>query len=89
MGSGRDARIFSEKGLKVYGIDFCSELITISRKNAPLATFKVMDIEEMNFQEASFDGVWSACSLGHLPKNSFPEVLLTINKILKKGAIFI
>ncbi|STX52155.1 methyltransferase [Legionella busanensis] len=87
-GSGRDAKIFSEKGFTVTGIDFCPELLAIAKEHAPLATFKIMDIEELSFSESSFDGVWSACSLGHIPKNVLPEILMTINKILKKGGYF-
>ncbi|MBA3536983.1 MAG: methyltransferase domain-containing protein [Tatlockia sp.] len=35
-GSGRDAKIFSNMGANVLGIDFCSNHIEIAKKNAPL-----------------------------------------------------
>lgn len=87
-GSGRDAKIFTDKGLEVIGIDFCSNLIDIAKNHAPLAQFQLMDIEEMDFSPNSFDGAWAACSLLHIAKKSFPEVLQKINHILKKDAIF-
>ena len=34
-GSGRDAKIFSDRGFKVTGIDLSEKMINISRKNCP------------------------------------------------------
>lgn len=81
-GSGRDAQLFSTMGAEVLGIDFSSNLIDIAQQYAPLAQFHVMDMERMNFPEASFDGAWAACSLGHLPKKSLPAVLKKIHSLL-------
>ena len=87
-GSGRDAKLFTEFGASVLGIDFSSNLIDIAKKTAPLAEFQVMDIETMNLPIASFDGVWAACSLGHITKNLFPEVLKNIHAMLKENGYF-
>lgn len=82
-GSGRDAKIFTKRGVKVVGIDFCPSLIAIAKTNAPLAEFCVMDIEEMAFPPGSFDGAWAAASLSHLPKNALPAVFKKIHTLLK------
>jgi SAM-dependent methyltransferase len=82
-GSGRDAKIFSEHGLQVCGIDFSPNLIEIAKKQAPCAEFHVMDIEEMTFPSLSFDGAWAGASLLHLPKKIFPGVLRKIYSLLK------
>src|SRR4029077_5220623 len=74
-GSGRDAKIFTEMGVDVTGIDFCSRLIEIATKKAPIAKFQLMDIEALSFPDCSFDGVWAAMSLGHIPKKILPAVL--------------
>jgi ubiquinone/menaquinone biosynthesis C-methylase UbiE len=87
-GSGRDAKIFSNMGADVLGIDFCSNLIDIANKSAPLSEFQVMDFETMNFPAASFDGAWSACSLGHSSKEAFPDVLKRIHLLLKENGYF-
>lgn len=87
-GSGRDAKIFTEKGVDVLGIDFCSNLIEIAKKNAPLAEFQVMDIETLDFPDASFDGVWAAASLLHIPKIVLPDVFKKIHAILKENGYF-
>lgn len=87
-GSGRDAKVFTEKGIKVVGIDFCSNLIEIAKATAPLADFHVMDMESLTFPPRSFDGVWSASSLHHLPKKNIPAVLKQIHALLKDGGYF-
>ncbi|WP_195155549.1 class I SAM-dependent methyltransferase [Candidatus Protochlamydia phocaeensis] len=87
-GSGRDAKIFTEKGVKVIGIDFCSELIEIAKATAPLAEFQIMDIEEMAFSDETFEGAWAGCSLLHISKNRFLSVLKTIHAALKEKGCF-
>lgn len=47
-----------------------------------------MDIENLQFPEASFDGVWSVTSLLHIPKFKLPDVLRGIDKILRPRGIF-
>ncbi len=87
-GSGRDAKIFTEMGLSVLGVDFCENLIDIAKNNAPLAKFEVLDIETATFAPASFDGVWACCSLLHIPKKTLPDVLKKIYSMLKEGGCF-
>jgi len=87
-GSGRDAKIFSEKGAKVVGIDYCSNLLDIACNTAPLAEFLEMDIEELSFPECSFDGVWAATSLSHIPKAMLSAVLKNIHLLLKDKGYF-
>jgi ubiquinone/menaquinone biosynthesis C-methylase UbiE len=87
-GSGRDAKLFNNMGVNVVGIDFSSNLLEIAKEHAPLSTFKLMDMETMDFPQATFDGVWAACSLGHIPKSHLPQVLNKINYILKDKGYF-
>jgi len=89
-GSGRDAKIFSDKGIEVLGIDFCSNLIKIAKEHAPLAKFKLMDIENISLPDASFHGIWSACSLGHIAKNNLPTHLQKLHQLLiDKGYFYL
>lgn len=87
-GSGRDAKIFTDKGVSVTGIDFCPNLLEIAKGKAPLAEFRLMDVEELAFPPGSFDGAWAACSLIHIPKKSFPKVLKKIHSLLKPDGVF-
>lgn len=87
-GSGRDSKIFTEHGLSVHGIDFCTNLIAIAKMTAPLAEFQVQDIEEVHFPDGSFDGVWACCALSHIPKKKLPSVLKNIHELLKENGHF-
>lgn len=87
-GSGRDAKIFTEGGLNVLGIDFCQNLLDIAKVNAPLAEFQIVDIETMTFTPSSFDGAWAGCALCHISKTKLPSVLKNIHCLLKENGYF-
>jgi len=89
-GSGRDAKIFSEKGYEVIGIDLSNKLLEIAQKEAPLTNFRQMDMRELMFENEIFGGVWAVASLLHLPKKDIPRCLNECNRVLKKeGIIYI
>lgn len=87
-GAGRDASYFISKDFSVTGIDFSEKLIDIARKKVPKGKFLVMDFEELEFTENSFDGAWASASLLHMPKERLLSVLIKINSVLKKGGLF-
>lgn len=87
-GSGRDAKIFTEQGLSVLGVDFSENLIDIAKVNAPLAEFQRLDIETMTFPPSSFDGAWAGCTLCHIPKKILPSVLQKIHFLLNENGYF-
>jgi SAM-dependent methyltransferase len=87
-GSGRDAKIFQSMGAEVIGIDFCASLLEIAKAHAPSVDFQLMDIEELDFPEETFDAVWAASSLLHLPKSVLPHVLARIHAILEEDGYF-
>ncbi|MGD9590966.1 MAG: class I SAM-dependent methyltransferase [Candidatus Berkiella sp.] len=84
-GSGRDAKIFSDHGAKVTGIDFSQSMLEIAKKHSPTSNFLLMDIENMTFEAATFDAAWAACSLMHIPKSNFVTVLQKIHLFLKES----
>lgn len=87
-GSGRDAKIFSEKGLHVTGIDICPNLLKIAQKNAPLAAFIPMDMEEITLPKNWFDCAWASSSLPHIAKDAILTVFQNIHAVLKEGGYF-
>lgn len=87
-GSGRDARIMSEMGFKVIGVDFSKKLIEIAKREAPSVEFHVMDIDQLLFEASSFDGIWASASLLHIPKENISPILKKIRAILKPNGIF-
>lgn len=89
-GPGRDAKIFSDHGIEVVGIDFSPNMIQIAKQNAPNCSFHIMDIEAIAFSSETFDGVWANCALLHIPKKNVHLVLRKIYAILKsKGSLYL
>lgn len=86
-GSGRDARVFTERGYRVIGIDLSEKLLEIAKKNAPNAEFKLMDIADVDFSDESFNGIWNVASLLHVPKEEAPNVIGGFYRTLKKGGL--
>ncbi len=86
-GPGRDARIFSEEGYQVVGVDLSPKMIKMARAVAPKAKFKVMDFLHLDFEEKSFDAVWFNAGLLCVEKKHAKKILISIHKILKDGGI--
>ena len=85
-GSGDHALYFSQQGLDVTCIDLSPEMIKLC-KEKDLKAF-VMDIENLEFEANSFNGIWAVTSLIHIPKSKILKVLEKINIILKEKGIF-
>lgn len=89
-GPGRDAKVFSDHGFEVVGIDFSFKMIEAAQQSVPHGVFYVMDIETLAFPAETFDGAWANCALLHVPKQNIPFVLHKIYTILKpKGSFYL
>lgn len=84
-GSGDHSYYFLQNGLDVSAIDISDEMIKICKQKG-LNAF-VMDIEDLKFDDKSFDGIWSVTSLLHIPKSELPRVIDKMYKILKDNGI--
>lgn len=89
-GPGRDAKVFSDAGYEVVGIDLSPNMVEAAKQNVPKGTFVVMDIEAMDFPKESFDGIWASCVLLHVPKKSLSTIFGMIFLMLKpKGSLYL
>lgn len=85
-GSGRDAKIFLERGYRITAIDASPEL-------ARLATAfigqrcEVISFQEIDFRE-EFDGIWACASILHVPKREMQDVTGRLSRALKGGGAF-
>ncbi|TCK56472.1 2-polyprenyl-3-methyl-5-hydroxy-6-metoxy-1,4-benzoquinol methylase [Flavobacterium sp. 90] len=86
-GPGHHALFFSNNDFSVTGIDLSSEMIELAKKASVKSNFKIMDILTLDFQKASFDGIWASASLLHIPKNKITPVLQKLKEILIKDGI--
>lgn len=83
-GSGRDTKVFLEKGYEVYAIDGSKELcVRASQYIGQRVMCKLFS--ELDFKN-KFDGIWACASLLHLPKNELREVLKKIVEACKPNA---
>ncbi|MFW9999853.1 MAG: class I SAM-dependent methyltransferase [Candidatus Hermodarchaeota archaeon] len=90
LGSGTGlpyAKLLTEKGFDVLGIDLSSEMIKISKKNVPSAKFKEMSMTDLNFKN-EFDGIFSSYSMLLLNPKLFKETARKIVQALKTGGLF-
>ena len=87
-GSGDHALYFKGQGLDVTCIDLSEEMIELCLTKGLDAM--VMDIEDLDFLNESFDGVWAVASLLHIPKQKLDGVTGAIYRILKpQGKLYV
>lgn len=84
-GSGRDAKIFLEKGYKVDAVDGSVELCRLAGE------YTGIKIKNMLFQDLSevdrYDGIWACSSILHLPTKELAEVMGRMVTALKANGI--
>lgn len=93
-GPGRDAKFFSEKGFKVVGIDLSAKSIEKAMEIAPLASFQLMDIRDIDkkieFTDSGFNGIWFNAGLLSVEKKFALPILTSLFRILKdKGVLLV
>lgn len=89
-GSGRDATLLSNHGYQVTGVDISSSFLELARERSPRANFIEGSVYALPAEDQSFDGVWAAAVLLHIPKKKISQALGEIKRVLRPdGASFI
>lgn len=87
-GGGSHSTFFKERGLEPLCVDFSPAMVRLCKQKGLEA--EVGDMEDLQFDDNSFEGIWACASLLHLPKRNLPSVLDKINRILKpNGLLFV
>jgi ubiquinone/menaquinone biosynthesis C-methylase UbiE len=87
-GSGVDARWLADNGAKsVVGIDISMNLLDIARSNNPDIKFLEMDMEKLDFEDASFDLAYSSLAIHYVDDWTAP--LKEAYRILRPGSKYI
>ena len=81
------AKFLTEKGIEVTGIDLSEKMLSLARENVPNADFIKMDMNELKFNEETFDGIISVYALFHIPREKHLAIFKNTFKILKKGGM--
>lgn len=86
-GPGKDASALLAMGYDYTGIDASEGLLRIARKRNPQATFKHIEVNDLDFPEHEFDGFWTVATLLHIPKSRIDEAMGKIKSQVRPGGI--
>lgn len=84
-GNGNYTKYIEDKGFRYEGIDISEEMLNIAKKNNPHSTFKNMDMQKLDYEDATFDGILSVYSLIHIPSAEIVETVKGFNRVLTSG----
>ncbi len=84
-GPGAHAEFFKGHGFSVLCTDLSPAMVGLCRQRGLRA--EVADMEELEFNLGSFDGIWAYASLLHLPKARIPAMIAKLRKWLKTDGI--
>jgi ubiquinone/menaquinone biosynthesis C-methylase UbiE len=87
-GSGEDCNYLQQQApSKVIGIDISKNLIAIAQSSYPNCHFEVMDMENLSFEDQSFDFAYSSLAIHYL--EDWTKAFSEVYKILKPGSYFL
>lgn len=84
-GPGVHMEWFREKKKDAVGIDLSDPFLEMCSSKG--LNVRKMDMESINFWPHSFDGIWSASSLLHVPKERIPSLVKNWARLLKSNGI--
>lgn len=85
-GHGRDTQYFTENGLDAKGFDLAENMIKYAKRNMK-GIYEVKDIENLDYPENHFHGIWCNTVLIFYPYEEMAEILSKLTKTLKPGGI--
>ena len=87
-GGGQDASDLRRRGYRVVGMDRTKALLSAGRRRDHSLPLVRADLRDLPFHAMSFDGLWAAASLIHLPKPVARRVLTDLSKLIRPGGLF-
>jgi SAM-dependent methyltransferase len=82
--TGRLAETF-----RVVGADISDAQIALARRNVPAAELLRADMLDLDFPDASFDGIAALYSIAHVPREQHPRVFALVRRWLRPGGVFL
>ncbi|MCL6483027.1 MAG: class I SAM-dependent methyltransferase, partial [Janthinobacterium lividum] len=85
-GSGRDSKVFLDRGYRVTAFDASHELARLAEEHTGIQVQvrSFIDVKE----QACYDGIWACASLLHVEKAELPAALASLWNALKPGGVF-
>jgi len=87
-GPGMDTERFSHLGYNVTAIDLSDRFVNLVRLRVPSASVEKMDMRQLSFPKASFDGVWASFSLLHIRASELEKTLSNFKSVLRGDGLF-
>ncbi len=87
-GGGKDAGDLGQRGYRVVGLDRTSSLLSAGRRRYRSLPLVCADLRQLPFHAMSFDGLWAAASLMHLPKPVARRILTDLSRLVRPGGLF-
>ena len=86
-GAGQDARALRARRYRVVGLDRARPLLAHARRRSRRLPLALGDMRSLPFRPASFDAIWAAASLIHLPKPDARRLLRTLRRFVLPGGL--
>ena len=86
-GPGHHARLLAHGGHEVVAIDLSEGMLDQARKRVQTARFIKMDLQTLSFGAATFDAIWCAAAILHVPREQLAAVLRRFRRVLKPGGL--
>lgn len=84
-GSGRDSKLFLDKGFTVHAVDGSEKMCQLASE------YTGIDVERMSFDELRdvgvYDGIWACASILHVEKEFLPDILKKMATAVKSGGV--
>lgn len=87
-GPAQDSRYLRKEGFRPVGLDGTWPFLARARRRARRLSLVMADLESPPFRSGSFDAVWAAASLIHLPKRNLRRVLGALRDLTKPDGKF-
>ncbi|MBH0193172.1 MAG: class I SAM-dependent methyltransferase [Nitrospira sp.] len=86
-GAGQDARYLASLGHRVVGLDRTTPLLRFAKGRKAALPFVQADMRALPVRTGSFDGIWAAASLMHVPKPVAQQVLKTLRDCVRPDGL--
>lgn len=84
-GNGPAALLFAQNPAHHYvGIDISPAMMNLTHTYAHGFDFARMNMYQLGFPSAMFDGFWAAASLLHIPKSRITSILAELRRVMKQ-----
>ena len=86
-GDGRHCLLIDKNGGKSVGIDLSKSMIAEAREYYPDGDYKVMNMTKLEFEDKTFDAIWSSGSIYHITKEDVGKVFKEFRRVLKENGV--